>query len=83
MYPRNLADRVLGTDGSHLVIATPACSFCGETGSILLTETEVLALEDGTPIQAAVARLDKSTREQFISGIHSSCWESLFGSLEE
>lgn len=83
MYPRNLADRILGTDGSHLVIATPACSFCGETGSILFTDTEVRAIEGGAPIQNAVARLDKATREQFISGIHPNCWESLFGSLEE
>ena len=75
MSPRNLADRILGTDGDHIAIATPTCSFCGKTGSVLFTDTEVRAIEAGAPIQNAVPRLDRPSREQFISGIHPNCWE--------
>jgi hypothetical protein len=82
MTTRNLTDRVLETLDGHTQVETPICSFCGNTGSITLTNDELADLEAGAAIQDAAGRLPRATREQFISGIHPDCWDSLFGDLE-
>lgn len=83
MTTRNLTDRVLETLDGHTLVETPCCTFCGHAGSITLTDEEFADLEAGAAIQDAAGRLPRAVREQFISGIHTECWGSLFGDLED
>ena len=76
---RNLAHRVLETIDGFTIIETPRCSICNETGSIAFTADQIADLEAGAFIQDAAPELSDPVREQFISGTHPKCWDSLFG----
>ncbi|MGO1598443.1 MAG: hypothetical protein ACTHYR_04315 [Brachybacterium sp.] len=75
----SLADRVLETIDGYLIIETPPCMHCGCYGSIALTPEQHDLLEGGAFIQDAAPELSDPVREQFISGTHPKCWDSLFG----
>jgi len=61
---------------------TPECQFCGLTGVVELTATEVAVLATGAPVQDAMPDRPAPSREQVRTGIHPECWTAMFGTPE-
>lgn len=65
------------------IVNTPKCRYCGEAGSIELTDAEVLALETEPFIQKALPDRTDDERELLISGTHPACWDAMFPPEDE
>lgn len=65
-----------------ITIPTRKCFHCGCTGEVTVTYSGLIAYNRGEYAQVAFPELDKTLREQIISGTHPACWESMF-SLDE
>lgn len=61
------------------VIETPTCFVCGYTGRLEVLTSGVVARKGGALIQEAFPDLDKTLREQIVSGTHPECWTKMFG----
>lgn len=65
------------------VVATPTCWHCRQSGTITLTDDQMegyhLWLMGGVAIQDALPSLSVGDREQIKTGIHSECFEAMFG----
>lgn len=59
-------------------VVTPVCMFCGEAGSISVPQAGLIAWKSGALIQEALPELSAPEREMLKSGIHSSCWDTMF-----
>lgn len=64
-------------------IKTPRCRYCGESGSIELTDAEVLAMETTPFIQKALPNRSPDERELLITGTHPACWDAMFPPEDE
>lgn len=74
----------VSTDNEELVeFTTPACNFCGQSGTVMLFPSELKAYAGGAKVQEAMGRLNVDDREQFISGTHAECWNEMFGDEED
>lgn len=60
-------------------IITPACMFCQKTGALTVTREQADRLQAGEFTQEVLPEMDRSHREQIISGTHPECWEAIFG----
>lgn len=63
------------------MIETPTCFVCGYRGRLEVLSSGVRARRDGALIQEAFPDLDKTLREQIISGTHPECWTEVFGGV--
>lgn len=61
---------------------TQICSICNKSGFVEVSSEGYTARKKGALIQEAFPELDKSLREQIVSGTHSKCWESMTAGLE-
>ena len=59
------------------VVTTPKCNICGEQGTVEVPSVGFLQWNFGMLIQDAFPELDRSLREQMMSGIHPKCWAIL------
>lgn len=71
------------TDQRTFFLNTPVCRVCRKSNMVALTADEANALTSGAHIQDALPNRDDDFRELFISGTHSDCWDTLFGSDED
>lgn len=55
---------------------------CNTGGFVEVFSEGYLARKRGVSIQEAFPELDKSLREQIVSGTHPKCWESMTAGLE-
>ena len=55
---------------------------CNAGGFVEVSSEGYMAHKRGAAIQEAFSELDKSLREQIISGTHPKCWESMTAGLE-
>ena len=62
---------------------TPICLMCSANGFVEVSSEGYVAHKRGAAIQEAFPELDKSLREQIISGTHPKCWESMSAGLEK
>ena len=62
---------------------TPTCVMCSKEGFVEVSSEGYMARKRGALIQEAFFDLDKSLREQIISGTHPQCWESMTAGLED
>ena len=67
------------TFDSVVVVATPKCFVCGNTGTVEVPFANYLKRKEGALIQDAYPDMDKAEREQMVSGIHPMCWEAVYG----
>jgi hypothetical protein len=65
-----------------VLMRTPMCSICNKSGFVEVSSEGYTARKKGALIQEAFSELDKSLREQIISGTHPKCWESMTAGLE-
>jgi len=56
---------------------------CSAGGFVEVFSEEYMKYKRGAAIQEAFPELDKSLREQIISGTHPKCWESMTAGLEK
>ena len=56
---------------------------CNAGGFVEVSSEGYMARKKGALIQEAFSELDKSLREQIISGTHPKCWESMTARLEK
>ena len=61
---------------------TPVCFMCNKEGFVEVSSEGYMARKEGALIQNAFPDLDKSLREQIVSGTHPKCWESMTVGLE-
>ena len=61
---------------------TPVCFMCNKEGFVEVSSEGYMARKKGLLIQDAFPDLDKSLREQIVSGTHPKCWESMTVGLE-
>lgn len=61
---------------------TQICSICNKSGFVEVSSEGYTARKKGALIQEAFPELDKSLREQIVSGTHPKCWESMTAGLE-
>ncbi len=61
---------------------TPICFMCNKEGFVEVSSEGYMARKRGALIQEAFFDLDKSLREQILSGTHPKCWESMTAGLE-
>lgn len=61
------------------IVETPTCSWCGKEGIVEVPAVGFFARQLGAAIQDAYPDLDKSLREQLMTGIHPKCWDEMFG----
>lgn len=55
---------------------------CSKEGFVEVSSEGYMARKRGALIQEAFFDLDKSLREQILSGTHPQCWESMTAGLE-
>jgi len=55
---------------------------CNKEGFVEVSSEGYMARKKGALVQEAVFDLDKSLREQIVSGTHPKCWESMTVGLE-
>ena len=65
-----------------ILMRTPTCVMCSKEGFVEVSSEGYMARKRGALIQEAFFDLDKSLREQIISGTHPQCWESMTAGLE-
>jgi hypothetical protein len=65
-----------------VLMRTPICLMCSANGFVEVSSEGYVAHKRGAAIQEAFPELDKSLREQIISGTHPKCWESMTAGLE-
>ena len=58
------------------------CSWCGKDGIVEVPAVGFFARQLGAAIQDAYPDLDKSLREQLMTGYHPACWDEMFGGHE-
>ena len=66
-----------------ILMRTPTCVMCSKEGFVEVSSEGYMARKRGALIQEAFFDLDKSLREQIISGTHPQCWESMTAGLED
>ena len=66
-----------------ILMRTPTCVMCSKEGFVEVSSEGYMARKRGALIQEAFFDLDKSLREQIISGTHPKCWESMTAGLED
>lgn len=64
-------------------IVKTVCPFCGQVTYIQLPAEDYAKWQAGALVQDAFPYLSPETREQLISGICESCWDSTFGGDSE
>ena len=65
-----------------ILMRTPTCVMCSKEGFVEVSSEGYMARKRGALIQEAFFDLDKSLREQILSGTHPQCWESMTAGLE-
>lgn len=65
-----------------VLMRTPTCMMCSKGGFVEVSSEGYMARKRGALIQEAFSDLDKSLREQIISGTHPKCWESMTAGME-
>jgi len=65
-----------------ILMRTPICVMCDKEGFVEVSSEGYMARKRGALVQEAFFDLDKSLREQIISGTHPQCWESMTAGLE-
>ena len=65
-----------------ILMRTPTCVMCSKEGFVEVSSEGYMARKEGALIQNAFPDLDKSLREQIVSGTHPKCWESMTVGLE-
>lgn len=59
------------------------CPFCGETSVVEVPMDGFIQWQDGALVQDAFPNLSADVREQLVSGICPSCWDSMFSDDDE
>lgn len=65
------------------VVQTPTCRLCNKTGTVKIPADGFFKWNFGMLIQDALPDLDKSLREQMMTGTHPSCWELMMHDEED
>jgi hypothetical protein len=66
-------------ENQTIVMKTPRCGICNQEGTVEVPFLGYFARQDGALIQDAFPDLDKTLREQIVSGTHPACWEIMTG----
>jgi hypothetical protein len=66
-----------------ITITTRKCFHCGCAGELTVSESGIAAYNRGESVQVAFPELDRTLREQIISGTHPACWDAMFALDED
>ena len=62
---------------------TPACTSCHKTSEVELESEDVKRWQGGELIQNVWPDISAEDRELLMTGIHSICWNTMFGEAAE
>ncbi len=65
-----------------ILMLTPTFSIRNKGGFVEVSSEGYIARKKGALIQESFPELDKSLREQIVSGTHPKCWEIMTAGLE-
>ncbi len=66
-----------------ITVTTRPCFHCGREGEVTVSSAGLVAYNSGKHVQDAFPELDKTIREQIISGTHPKCWDDMFAFDED
>jgi len=66
-----------------IAVETPVCIHCGHSAILFVDPAELAAFEAGAFAQDAFPNTPAPIREQFISGTHPACWDTIFADENE
>ncbi len=66
-----------------ITVTTRPCFHCGREGEVAVSIAGLAIFNSGRPAQEAFPELDKTIREQLISGTHPKCWDDMFAFDED
>ena len=69
-------------DGTSVVLTMP-CVECGQSSNVTVPTQGLIEWIDGKNIQYCFPEMKPKVRETLISGMHSECWDNVFGGEEE
>lgn len=72
-------EQLRATAADIITIHTPACQVCGETSSVEVRRVDHHRWKAGDLIQQAFPEMPADQRELLQTGIHPTCWNTLFG----
>lgn len=65
-------------------VETSPCMVCGQHGTVDVPEDGLNEwIHKGVHIQDALPGVDRSIREQLLTGTHPECWQEMFSPDEE
>ena len=62
---------------------TTTCRLCRKDNSIVVPSQGLWDWEHGSHVQDAFPSLSSDEREVLVSGMHTDCWDTLFGDDDE
>lgn len=65
------------------VSVVTSCPFCGHANFVEVNEDDYDDWSDGMDTAVAFPYLSANEREMLISGICPTCWEKMFGGMED
>jgi len=71
-------DLTAGRDGEVVLARSTACFVCRQQTVLRLLQDDLAKFQRGVHVQDAFPYLDANEREMVLTGIHSSCWDSMF-----
>lgn len=81
MFTLNVRTKL--SDQSAYVIDSKPCPMCGDVLTISLAPEKLFAYNQGAYVQEVLSDYDADTRERFLSGTCSPCWDSMFSFDDE
>lgn len=76
-------DLTAGRDGEAVLAKSPACFVCRQQTVLRLLKDDLAKYQRGAHPQDAFPYLDANGREMVFTGIHASCWDSMFAGKSE
>lgn len=68
---------------TKMVVTTPRCRECGESGILQIPADGWDAWQAGALIQVAFPEMPAPLREQLKTGYHPECWDKLFADFDD
>lgn len=77
----SIADVQVVHNGSHVLVLTSPCQFCGNQSQFTLNREAYEAWQRGAHIQDVFPELSADDRETLISGSCGPCFDKAFGGM--
>ena len=78
-----MSDLLMPTEERNVLISTPLCIHCDGTSYRFISVSEFERLHAGEAVRSVFPDIYRDEVELLITGIHSDCWDDMFGDDDE